>query len=63
MPTLENLLIFNLLPKAVAGFWKDGRGSEGRGGDSREDSGDDQRRGKHSSDKDSRDSFERRPGD
>ena len=47
----------------MAEYREDGRGSEDRGGDNREDSGDDQRRRRHTSRKDSRDSRERRPGD
>ena len=57
----RELAEFQVFGKAVAGYREDRRGSEGRGGDHREDSGDDQRRGRHNSRKDSRDSRKRRP--
>ena len=59
----RELAEFQFFAKAVMGYRKDGRGSEGHGGDHRKDSGDDQRRGRHISRKDSRESRERRPGD
>ena len=59
----RELAEFQFFAKAVAAYRENGRGSEDRGGDSREDCGDDQRRKRHSSRKDSRDSRERHPGD
>ena len=59
----RELAEFQVFAKAVAAYREDGRSSEGRGRDSRQDCGDDQRRRRHSSRKDSRDSRERRPGD
>ena len=57
----RELVEYQFFAKTVAGYRENGRGSEGRGGGHREDSGDDQRRGRHNSRKDSRDSRERRP--
>ncbi|CAM9141487.1 unnamed protein product [Ascophyllum nodosum] len=54
---------FQVFAKAVAAHREDGRGSEDCGGDTREDTGDDRRRGRHSSRKDFKDSRELRPGD
>ena len=59
----RELAEFQVFAMAVAAYQVHGRGSEDRDGDNREDCGDDQRRGRHSSRKDFRDSHERRPGD
>ena len=59
----RELAAFQAFAKVVAEHREDGRDSEGRSGDNREDCGDDQCRGRHRSRKDSRDSRERRPGD
>ena len=61
-PTRE-LAEFHIFAKAMAAHREDGRGSEDRGGDNRGDTGDDQRRGRHNSRKDLKDSRERRPDD
>ena len=52
---------FQVFAKAMAAHREDGRGSEDRGGDNRGDTGDDQRRGRHNSRKDLKDSRERHP--
>ena len=57
----RELAEFQVFAKAMAAHRKDGRGSEDRGGDNRGDTGDDQRRGRHNSRKDLKDSRERRP--
>ena len=54
-PTRE-LAEFHMFAKAMAAHREDGRGSEDRGGDNRGDTGDDQRRGRHNSRKDLKDS-------
>ena len=61
-PTRE-LAEFHMFAKAMVAHREDGRGSEDRGGDNRGDTGDDQRRGRHNSRKDLKDSRERRPDD
>ena len=57
----RELAEIQVFAKAVARCREDGRGSKGHGGDYREDRGEDQRRGRHSSRKDSKNSRERRP--
>ena len=57
----RELAEFQVFAKAVAAHREDGRGSEDRGEDNSEDTGDDRRRGRHSSCKDFKDSRERAP--
>ena len=59
----RDLAEFQIFAKVVAAHREGGRGSENRGDDNHEDTGDDRRRGRHSSRKDFKDSRERRPGD
>ena len=59
----RELAEFQVFAKAVAARLEGGRGSENRGDDNREDTGDDRRRGRHSFRKDFKDPRERRPGD
>ena len=58
----RELAEFQVFVKAVAARREDGRGSEAHGEDNREDTGDDRRRGRHSSRKDFKDPRERRLG-
>ena len=64
-PTVSSreLAEFQFFAKAVAAHREAGRISKDRGEDNREDTGDDRRRGRHSSRKDFKDLCERRPGD
>ena len=57
----RELTEFQSFAKAVAAHREDGRGSEDRGEDNSEDTGDDRRRGRHSSYKDFKDCRERAP--
>ena len=57
----RELAEFQIFAKAMTAHREDGWGSENRGGDNRENTGDDQRRGRHNSRKDLKDSRERRP--
>ena len=58
----RELADFQVFDKTVAARRQDGRGSEDRGEDNRDDTGDDRRRGRHSSRMDFEDSRVRRPG-
>ena len=58
----RELAEFEAFAKAVAAQREDGRGREDRGEDNHKDTGDDRRRGRHSSRKDFKNSRERRPG-
>ena len=59
----RELADFQVFAKAMTAHREDGRGSENRGVDNRGDTGDDQRRGRHNSRNDLKDSCERRPDD